>query len=960
MVATDVDSNKFTFKPAEGQTITANDGRYVTVTTDKGVLKLDTLTGKYSYKPNVGAYGEDVIHIVVSDVEGDESLTDHLDITMNIDYLLTASAEAKTTKENVAVEGTVDGRQLAGISYHYTEKTAPAHGKITLDETTGKYIYTPDADYYGQDNFVVTVADKENPGKTVDVVVNITVTAEGVTGGEDINDGVEIPDDSPVDPNKNPTYKLDPENPGQGTVVVDPNTGNYTYTPKPGEEDQGDSFTIIATDTEGNESKINITIAPTVKDDTEEDTPINDGQVDLAGGVISDMTNPSYGKVTVDADGHYQYTPNANFNGKDSFYITVKNADGSITKIQVLIDVTPVNDAPDVENESIQTNMDVMVAGQLKASDVDGDQLTYSLNDPSLGGELKTELTTENGGKLVIDPVTGQYTYTPPTMATESTTVIVYVNDGQGAVTPLTIKIDVNEMPDAVADLITVGEDTSILDISAYIKLNDIATDGFTILTQPKNGTLTQVNGKWEYTPNANYFGKDNFIVEVSDGKGGTIKVMVPVSVTSVNDLPAGHDSTISVLEDRSYKGNVTASDVDSNRLTFSNGTAPQNGTVTVNANGSYVYKPNANYNGTDEFTITVKDEEGGSSSIKVVVDVKAVNDAPTAEVIKPVTANEEVAQSFKLSDYLKATDVDTPFAQLTYSVSAKNGQVTIDKDGNVTYIGNKDFFGEDKITITINDGQGGVSKVDLPVNVANVNDAPTAENTTISTTVMQSNVVTGSLGVTDIDGDTLSYPTTVISKNGLIVNIDKDGLYTYAPGNGYKYQSDSFEVTVKDPSGESVTVHVDVTIDPKPLTQSSAKMSLMMMDDVVEDTSATSNDQSVQHFLSTFAQPNNHLIFDVLSDDHLGGNQSLTLDQFDLSHGDSIDISALLLDTATASNLSNYLAVDDDEATQQVTLSIDRDGAETHYVESELLILNHQTQDVSLEELLRNNQIVY
>ena len=132
------------------------------------------------------------------------------------------------------------------------------------------------------------------------------------------------------------------------------------------------------------------------------------------------------------------------------------------------------------------------------------------------------------------------------------------------------------------------------------------------------------------------------------------------------------------------------------------------------------------------------------------------------------------------------------------------------------------------------------------------------------------------------------------------------------------------------------------------------------MMDDVVEDTSGTSNDQSAQHFLSTFTQPNNNLIFDVLSDDHLGGNQSLTLDQFDLSRGDSIDISALLLETATVSNLNNYLTVDYDQATQQVTLSIDRDGAETHYVESELLILNHQTQDVSLEELLRNNQIVY
>ena len=954
VVATDVDSNKFTFKPAEGQNITADDGRYITVTTDKGVLRLDTLTGKYSYKPKAGAHGDDVIEIVVKDDEGENSLTDTLNITINIDYLLTASAEAKTTKENVAVEGTVDARQLDGISYNYTEKTGPAHGSIVLDPLTGKYTYTPDADYYGQDSFTVTVADKDNPGKTIDVVVNITVTAEGVTGGEDIKDGVDIPDSSPVDPEKKPTYELDPNNPGQGTVVVDPNTGDYTYTPKPGAEDQGDDFTIIVKDTDGNESKIEITIAPTVKDETEEDTAITDGQIDFNGGTFSSVTNPSYGKVTVDAEGNYQYTPNENFFGKDSFYVTVKNEDGSITKIPVLIEVTPVNDAPDVVNETIETNTDVMVSGQLKATDVDGDKLTYSFNNPALGGALQTELTTENGGKLVIDPVTGQYTYTPPAMATESTSVTVYVNDGQGGVTPLVIDINVNGVPDAVADLITVDEDTSIVDISTYIKLNGAATGDFEITTQPKNGTLTQVDGKWKYTPNANYFGKDNFIVEVSDGKGGTIKVMVPVDVTSVNDLPVGHDASITVLEDRSYKGNVTASDVDSNRLTFSPGTAPKHGMVTVNADGTYVYKPNANYSGTDEFTITVTDEQGGSSSIKVTVDVEEVNDAPEAEVIKNVEAVEEASVSFKLSDHLKVTDIDTPLEQLTYSVSAGHGVVSIDKNGNITYTGNKDFNGEDKITVTINDGRGGITKVDLPVNVENVNDAPTAAQPIINDTVMQSGSVTGSLGVTDVDGDTLIYPETVTSKNGLTVNIDKNGNYTYAPGDGYKYQSDSFEVTVKDPSGASVTVHVDVKIDPKPLTQSAAKMSLMMADDVVEDTSnspaKTSVDNQSTHFVTAeLTQVDDNLVFNLLNDAATETIQPTAVEGFDLGSHEQIDISALLSDSATAENINEFVQVTYDAVNDTATLSIDHDGTAAAYQSQDLLILTNQATNVTL-----------
>ena len=943
VVATDVDSNKFTFKPADMQNSTVSaDGRYITVTTDNGVLKLDTSTGKYSYKPKAGAHGEDVIQIIVTDDEDVNSLTDTLNITINIDYLLTASAEAKTTKENVAVDGTVDGRQLYGISYNYTEKTGPAHGSIVLDPLTGKYTYTPDADFYGQDSFVVTVADRDNPGKTIDIVVNITVTAAGVTGGEDIKDGAEIPDDSPVDPDKKPTYELDPNNPGQGTVVVDPNTGEYTYTPKAGAEDQGDDFTIIVKDTDGNESKIDITIAPTVKDETEEDTAITDGQIDFNGGTFSSVTNPSYGKVTVDADGKYQYTPNENFNGKDSFYVTVKNADGSITKIPVLIDVTPVNDAPDVVNETIETNMDVMVSGHLKAIDVDGDKLIYSFNDPSKGGALATEFTTENGGKLVIDPATGQYTYTPPELDTESVSVTVYVNDGQGGVTPLVIDIHVTGVPDAVAELITVDEDNSILDISAYIKLNGAIADDFVIKTQPKNGALTQVDGKWVYTPNANYFGKDNFIVGVSNGKGGTIKVMVPVEVTSVNDLPVGHASSITVLEDRSYKGNVTASDVDSNRLTFSAGTAPKHGTVTVNADGTYVYKPSDNYSGADVFTITVTDEQGGSSSIKVTVNVLEVNDVPEAEVIKQVDAVEEVAISFKLSDHLKVTDIDTPLEQLTYSVSAVHGVVSIDKNGNITYTGNKDYFGVDEITVTINDGKGGITKVDLPIHVENVNDAPTAAQPVINNTVMQSASVTGSLGVTDVDGDILNYPSTVTSKNGLTVNIDKDGNYTYAPGDGYKYQSDSFDVIVKDPSGEFVTVHVDVKIDPKPLTQSAAKKSLSIADDWIG-----TND-------------NSDPIFKVLNQEYHFNSDAPEVDDFDVGLStDQIDISELLFDDANEGNLADFITVDYNAENDQAVISIDRDGSMDQYHSEKLVILLNQPNAFDLDDLVQNNQII-
>src|SRR5690606_28045790 len=261
---------------------------------------------------------------------------------------------------------------------------------------------------------------------------------------------------------------------------------------------------------------------------------------------------------------------------------------------------------------------------------------------------------------------------------------------------------------------------------------------------------------------------------------------------------------------------------VDSNKLKFKCEDTPENrhenGRVELR-DGQWIYVPNKDFVGTDSFNMTIFDEDGGSSTVKVTVEVTPVNDAPEAEEVTAVKGQEEVTLEFKLTDYLKMSDVDTPVENLIYTViSAENGNITYDSEtGEVTYTGKKDFFGTDYITVQVDDGQGGVTEVKIPVNVENVNDAPTAEKDKLNVTVMQSGSVTGSLGVSDVDKEELIYPSTVTSKNGLIVTIDEKGNFTYKPGDGYKYQSDSFEVTVKDPSGKSVTVHVDVKIDPKP-----------------------------------------------------------------------------------------------------------------------------------------------
>ncbi|QSJ17059.1 FG-GAP repeat protein [Nostoc sp. UHCC 0702] len=121
--------------------------------------------------------------------------------------------------------------------------------------------------------------------------------------------------------------------------------------------------------------------------------------------------------------------------------------------------------------------------------------------------------------------------------------------------------------------------------------------------------------------------------------------------------------------------------DADGDTLTISSFTNPSNGTLTFNDNSTpddpsedfFIYTPNANYNGTDSFTYTVSDRNGGSLTGTFNLNVKSVNDAPTlVEAIADQTATVDSAFSFTI-DANTFSDVDAGDI-LTYSATNENG----------------------------------------------------------------------------------------------------------------------------------------------------------------------------------------------------------------------------------------------------------------------------------------------
>ncbi|HIF9208727.1 TPA: retention module-containing protein, partial [Photobacterium damselae] len=383
---------------------------------------------------------------------------------------------------------------------------------------------------------------------------------------------------------------------------------------------------------------------------------------------LVDGSEPTNGQVTVNPDGSWEYVPNPDFNGEDSFTVVVDDGNGGTDTITVTVNITPVNDAPVGEDVSAETQEDTAVTGQLTATDVDGDNLTFKPG------------TNPENGSVTVNP-DGSWEYVPNTDFHGEDSFTVVVDDGNGGTDTITVAVNVTPVNDA-----PVGEDVSAetqeeTAVTGQLTATDVDGDNLTFKpgSNPENGSVTiNADGSWEYVPNPDFNGEDSFTVVVDDGNGGSDTITVTVNVTPVNDAPVGEDVSAETQEETAVTGQLTATDVDGDNLTFKPGTNPENGSVTVNPDGLWEYVPNTDFNGEDSFTVVVDDGNGGSDTITVTVNVTPVNDAPVGEDVSAET-QEETA----VTGQLTATDVDGDNLTFKPGSNPENGSVTVNPDGS-------------------------------------------------------------------------------------------------------------------------------------------------------------------------------------------------------------------------------------------------------------------------------------
>lgn len=269
--------------------------------------------------------------------------------------------------------------------------------------------------------------------------------------------------------------------------------------------------------------------------------------------------------------------------------------------------------------------------------------------------------------------------------------------------------------PVVTADSATVAED-GVLSVAAPGVLgNDSDPDGdplsASLIFPTTHGELTfGVSGAYSYRPDPDFHGVDRFTYRANDGSMSSAPATVTIVVTSVNDAPVATADSASVVV--SGLLNVAApgvldndADVDGDALRADLVYDVSNGTLMLNANGSYSYRPNAGFDGTDYFIYRVFDGITYSAPVSVTITVSGGDHAPAAVADAYSVAEDGVLAAGAPGVLLNDGDADGDTLTAVLYAGVSHGMLTLDPSGSYTYAPYVGFSGADSFAYRVFDG---------------------------------------------------------------------------------------------------------------------------------------------------------------------------------------------------------------------------------------------------------------
>ena len=479
------------------------------------------------------------------------------------------------------------------------------------------------------------------------------------------------------------------------------------------------------------------------------------------------------------------------------------------------VEVTILDDDPRNRAPTVSASCDPCRVGPggevrltARASDPDGDPLTYAWSAPA--GRFSGP-ADEAAARWRASAETGRVT------------IRVRVSDGRGGTASATVSIEVANAPPAFGEPsyrfrlrenedgrgrpvplgAVVAEDPD----GDEVKYALASGAGHLFAVGVGDGAVTYVGPGEDYETEPNRY---ELTVRARDPHGAEALAPVVVEVVNVNEPPVAAADTARTAEDTEVVIDVLANDTDAEGdvLRIESLSRPTHGMARAAANGGVEYAPEADWHGTDRFTYTVTDGNGGTAEAEVEVVVEPVNDAPEAVADTAATAEDEPVVIDVLAN---DTDVEGDALRVESVTAPSHGTARVAANGGVEYAPEADWYGTDRFTYTVSDGNGGTATAEVVVVVEPVNDAPEAVADTAATAEDEPVVIDVLANDTDVEGDALRVESVTAPSHGTARAVASGGV-EYAPEADY-HGPDRFTYTVADGNGGTAEAEVVVAV---------------------------------------------------------------------------------------------------------------------------------------------------
>ncbi len=557
---------------------------------------------------------------------------------------------------------------------------------------------------------------------------------------------------------------------------------------------------------------INSSAITSATQDTAYSYTLSSSDVDGDALSISATTLPAWLTLTDNGDGTALLSGTPGNAEVGNHNVVIEVSDGVLTTSQSFtINVANVNDAPQITSSAITSaTQDSAYSYTLSSSDIDGDALSISAT--TLPAWL---VLTDNGDGTAL--LSG----TPGNAEVGNHNVVIEVSDGVLTTSQsFTISVaNVNDAPQITssASVKAAENQTAVTTVTATDVDGDPLSYSITggadsALFSISSGGVLSFNSApdFENPTDANSDGIYQVQVTADDGQGGTAVQLISVSVTNVNEAPVAspinltpvnEDSAPLIITQAQLLSSANDEDLDvltATGLTISSGA----GSLIDNGDGSWTYTPGVNDDTSVSFVYNITDGQAITSN-SVTLDILPLNDAPVT-VNSSFTTDEDIPLQ-NLDILSNVSDVDSNTLSIS-TVSAVHGKVSINPDSTINYFPDADFNGDDLISYSVDDGNGGQGNGIASVTVNPVSDV---KNDTL--TIQVGTSATFNVLVNDNSGSVSRIDSITQPMHGQVVFSD-NGSVTYTPSQDF-IGSDTFNYNVQTAAGEIETGIVTVKV---------------------------------------------------------------------------------------------------------------------------------------------------